>query len=77
MNDIFIKIDSDSWLRRIFQDTDYVSIEDLLGKIEDQDDEIFSLKEKIEDLENDIRENYELKNIDQYDYYGVDKKDFM
>lgn len=76
MNEVFIKIDSDSWLRRIFQDTDYVSVDDLLGKIEDQDDEIFSLKEELEDLKRDLNENYELKKTDPYDYYGISRKDF-
>lgn len=77
MDELYIKIEPKSWLRNIKSlDKDLVSIEDLLGCIEDLYDENMTLKEELEDLKQDVNDNYELKNIDPYDYYGVSKKDF-
>ncbi len=39
--------------------------------------EIHHLEDKIKDLENDIENNYELKNINPYEEYGVSEKDFI
>lgn len=77
MDELYIKIEPKSWLRNIKSlDKDLVSIENLLGCIEDLYDENMTLKEELEDLKQDVNDNYELKNIDPYDYYGVSKKDF-
>lgn len=77
MDELYIKIEPKSWLRNIKSlDKDLVSIENLLGCIEDLYDENMTLKEELEDLKQDINDNYELKNTDPYDYYGVSKKDF-
>lgn len=76
IKDVFVRIPEKSWLRRIFGEKDYVSIEDIFGKLEDQYDEIDELKEKYDDLKDDLEENYELKKFDPYDYYGVSKEDF-
>lgn len=39
--------------------------------------EIHHLEDKIKSLENDIENNYELKNINPYEEYGVSEKDFI
>ena len=34
-------------------------------------------EEELEDLKQDIEDNYELKKIDPYDEYGISRKDFI
>lgn len=79
MDNIYIKLEPKSWLHDIknFKDKELVSVEDLLGCIEDLYDENMALKEQLEDLKQDVNDNYELKNTDPYDYYGVSKEDFV
>lgn len=78
MKEVYIKLEPKSWLHDIenFKNKDLVSVEDLLGCIEDLYDENMTLKEQLEDLKQDVNDNYELKNTDPYDYYGVSEKDF-
>ena len=45
-------------IQRIFQNKDLVSIEDLLAKIEELDDDKEYLEDKIKDMEQDIEDNY-------------------
>lgn len=54
----------------------YIKNDDLLSVVDELYDEVGHLEERIEDIEQDIQENYELKKIDEYDYYGVSKSDF-
>lgn len=77
MGELYIKLESKSWLRDIKSlDKDLVSVNDLISAIEDLYDENGVLKEQLENLKQDVEDNYELKNTDPYDYYGVSKKDF-
>lgn len=55
----------------------FVPVEKLMAAIEDLLVEIHREQEKITDLENDINNYYELKNVDQYEEYGVSEKDFI
>lgn len=58
----FIKRDSlNKWVAKHFN-KDLISVDDLIGCIEDLDDEVETLKTKIEDMEQDINDNY--KRID-------------
>lgn len=54
----------------------YVPSENIINIIDDLLYEIHRLEEKIEDMENDIEENYELKPFDPYEEYGVSERDF-
>jgi hypothetical protein len=54
----------------------YLPAESLTSIIDDLLLEIDSLEEKIEDLERDIENNYELKNANPYEEYGVSERDF-
>ena len=49
--------DLNKWVAKYF-DRDLISIDELLSVIEDLDDENESLKDQINNLEEDIRENY-------------------
>lgn len=45
-------------IKRIFENKDLISIEDLLSKIEELDDDKGYLEDKIKDMEQDIEDNY-------------------
>ena len=52
----------------------YIEPETIEAMFEDLFCEIDSLEEKIEDMEQDIRDNY--KPISPYEMYGVSERDF-
>lgn len=53
MNEVYIKtIDLNRWVAQYFPNKDIITISDLIGCIEDLDEEIESLNEKIEKLED-------------------------
>lgn len=45
-------------IKRIFKNKDLISINDLLSKIEELDDDKEYLEDKIKDMEQDIEDNY-------------------
>ena len=58
MNEVYIDVRKENeWIRKYFN-ADFVSIEQLLATIEDLDSEIENLKEKYDDLLEDLRDNY-------------------
>lgn len=57
MNDVFTSVPDTSYFKKIF-DKDFVSIEELWGAIELLYSDKERLEEKIEELEQDIRDNY-------------------
>ena len=60
MDEIYIKADSLSkWILRHFKEQkDFYTLDELLGTMDDMDDEIENLKEKLRDTERDIEDNY-------------------
>ena len=50
-------------------------LENVMGIVEDLLSEINSLNEKLEDLENDVRENY--RPIPEAEQYGIGDEDFI
>lgn len=58
MNEVYIDMRKESkWISKYFN-KDLVSIEELLGVIEDLDSELESLQEKYDDLKQDMEDNY-------------------
>lgn len=53
---------------------DLVSVDELLGTIEDLKLEVERLQEEMEDREQYYKDNY--RKIDEHEYYGVSRKDF-
>ena len=53
-----------------------VSDDSILAMLEDLIWEIEHLKEKYEDLQEDVKENYEIKKFNPYNEYGVSPQDF-
>lgn len=75
MDEVYIDIRKENaWIRKYFN-TDFVSIETLLATIEDLDGEVENWKEKYEDLEEDLRENY--KPIPYAEQVCVSDRDFI
>ena len=75
MDEVYIDMRNENkWIRKYF-DKDWVSIEELLDTIEDLDSEIEHWKEKYEDLERDLEDNYE--PIPYSKQVGVSDKDFI
>lgn len=60
MNEVYIRAqDLNRWIVRNLPDNqDLYSIDDLIGAIENMDEEIERLKEQVDDLEQDIQDNY-------------------
>ena len=67
--------DDNNQIKRIFNDKDLVSIDDLLNKICELDDEIEHLEEEKRNLEQDIEDNY--KPIPVAEQVGISDKDFI
>lgn len=55
----------------------FIDCDNLLTMIEDLIVEYHNKEEEIDDLKQDIEDNYELKRIDPYDEYGISRNDFI
>ena len=77
MNEIYIKTtDLSTWMKvKYFKNKDLVSVEELIGLIEDIDDDLEALQEKYDDLEQDLHDNY--KPISHSEMYGISDCDFL
>lgn len=75
MGEVLIKI-KDTVFEDLFNNKDLVSVDEVLDKLEELMYENKHLEDKIDELENDIENNYELKQYDPYDFYGVSREDF-
>ena len=66
MTDVYIRAeDLNRWIvRRLPQNKDLYTINDLIGAIEDMDGEIEELKEKLEEKENDYPEEERDREIE-------------
>ena len=59
MDNVYIKKeDVNRWIGKYFPKKDLISIDDLIGCIEDLDSEIESLKMKLEEQEENCKENH-------------------
>lgn len=56
---------------------EFVTGENVLSMIDDLLYEISAKEEQIEDLKQDIKENYELKKNDRYEEYGISERNFL
>ena len=63
MEDIYIKTETFTLLKKYFKDKDLVSIEDLFALIDDLTYDYEKLKEDYEDLIQDVHDNYRYVGI--------------
>ena len=77
MDEIYIKTtDLSTWMKvKYFKNKDLVSVEELIGLIEDIDDDLEALQEKYDDVEQDLHDNY--KPISHAEMYGISDCDFI
>lgn len=54
-----------------------LTADDLIEIIEELVNEVEHREEKVKELENTIASDYELKNVNPYEEYGVSEKDFI
>lgn len=54
-----------------------IQVEGLVEALKDLLAEYHKKEEDIEDLQNNIENNYELKTIDPYEEYGVSEREFI
>lgn len=54
-----------------------IAVDNLMVVIEDLLTEYHRKEEELEDLHNEISENYELKRVNPYEEYGVSERDFL
>ena len=75
MSDVYVKVNElNSWVAKYF-DKDLISIDELISVIEDLDSEAENWKEKYEDLEQDLHDNY--KPIPVSEQYDISDRDFI
>lgn len=55
---------------------EFIPVESLISALFDMLYEYNREEERIEDLKNEINENYELKKFNPYDEYGIGANDF-
>ena len=75
MDKIYIKAeDVNKWISKYFNGQDVVSVDYLIGIIEELDDEVERLNKELEDTKQNYEDNY--KQISDYELYNVDESDF-
>lgn len=75
MDKIYIKAeDVNKWISKYFNGQDLVSVDYLIGIIEELDDEVERLNKELEDTKQNYEDNY--KQISDYELYNVDESDF-
>ena len=76
MNDVYIKAtDLNKWITKHFPKQDLISITELIGCIEELDIEVDNLNQQLEDIKENLRENYRL--IPESQKVGISDSDFM
>lgn len=58
MDKVYIKVEDYVLLKKYFDNKDLVSVEDLIGLLDDLTYDVEKLKEEYEDLAEDVRDNY-------------------
>ena len=56
---------------------DMLSADEIVSMLKDLIYEVSKRDEKFEDLEEEMKECYEPKRFDPYDFYGVNERDFV
>lgn len=75
MDNVFIKKDElNIWIAAYFPGKKLISIDDLIGCIEDLSGEVDDWKMKYEELYNDLQDNY--RPISQAEQYEVSDRNF-
>lgn len=74
MEEIFVRVFGNIVLEKNFPESHFVSVEELIEKIDNLKYHASQLEEEIENLNREIEENY--RRIDKYDELGISESDF-
>lgn len=76
MDNVYVDLRNENkWIKEIFNNKDFVSVEDLLGKCEDLKDELDHVTEEFEDFKRDVEDNY--RPVSVTEQLDISDKDFM
>ena len=76
MEEIYIDIRNwNRWLKDRFPKKDFISLEEFISDYEDLIDDKEHLEEELNELKQDIEDNY--KPISKAEQYGISDRDFM
>lgn len=76
MNDIYVDLRNENkWIKNEFNNKDFVSVSDLIEKVEDLIDELEAVKTDYEDFKQDVEDNY--KHISISEQLDINNKDFI
>lgn len=54
----------------------FIPVDNMMAALEDMLVQYHHIEEKLDDLQYEIDNNYELKRLDPYEEYGVSERDF-
>ena len=75
MDNVYIKTEElNKWITKHLPSREYVTVDDLIGAIEDLDSEVDELRMQIEEIENDMKDNY--RPITHSEQYEISDSDF-
>ena len=76
MNEVYLKVDELGWVSDYyFKNKDIITIEELVGALEDAICEKERIEEKYKDYKQNVEDNY--RRIPESEMYGVYDSDFM
>lgn len=76
MDNVYVDLRNENkWIRELFLNKDFVSVEDLLDKCEDLKDELEHTIEEFEDFKRDVEDNY--KPIPVSEQLDISDRDFI
>ena len=76
MDNVYVDLRNENkWIREIFDNKDLVTIEEMLIKIVDLNEELEYTQEKFEDFKRDVEDNY--KRIPVEEQLDISDRDFM
>ena len=76
MDNVYVDLRNENkWIRELFLNKDFVSVEDLLDKCEDLKDELDHVIEEFEDFKRNVEDNY--KPIPVSEQLDISDRDFI
>lgn len=76
MDNVYVDLRNENkWIRELFLNKDFVSVEDLLDKCEDLKEELDYVVEEYEDFKKDVEDNY--KRIELAEQLDINDRDFI
>lgn len=76
MDNVYVDLRNENkWIREIFDNKDLVTIEEMLTKIEDLNEELEYTQEKFEDFKRDVEDNY--RRLEVSEQLDISDRDFL